>query len=100
MRINYKHPSAATVKIYLNGRDVTTLTVEADNDAGWVDMVVLDVNRQVVLDEVSGRPLLVRVTGTVEIQFPMRWKCLRCGWQFDSAAAWAKHLITPHIVEN
>jgi len=98
VRINYKHPAAAKVKIYLNGRDVTPLVVEADNDAGWVEMVVLDVNRKPIWDDVAKRPLLVRVHGAVKIELPLQWKCLRCGWKFDSAAAWAKHLITPHIV--
>lgn len=100
MRIDYKHPAANKAKIHLNGRDITPLAVEADSDGGWVDMVVLDVERKPIWDSERQRPLLVRVHGRVEIKLPLQWRCLRCGLTFDSAATWANHLITPHIVEN
>lgn len=100
MRVDYKHPAAAKIKIFLNNQDVTQLTVEADNNDGWVDMVVRDVNDKVILDEVTKQPVLVRVYGRVAIRIDMQWRCLHCGCTFSNAADWASHLITPHIVGN
>lgn len=100
MRVDYKHPAASKIKIYLNNQDVTQLTVEADSNDGWVDMVIRDVRDKVILDEITKRPVLVRVYGHVAIKIDMQWRCLRCGWTFDNAADWAHHLITPHIVES
>jgi hypothetical protein len=99
MRIDYKHPAASRAKIFLNGRDVTKLSVEADSDAGWVELAVLDANGHPIWDFESNMPLITRVQGKVQIQMP-KWRCVRCGWLFDTAAEWAHHLAVPHIVEN
>lgn len=100
MRVDYKHPAVSKIKVYLNNQDVTALSVEADSDDGWVDMVVLDANRAVILDEVTKQPVLVRVYGRVSIRIDLQWQCRHCGCTFGNAADWANHLITPHIVRN
>ena len=100
MRVDYKHPAVHKIKVYLNNQDVTALSVEADSDDGWVDMVVLDANRAVILDAITKKPVLVRVYGQVAIRIDLQWRCLHCGCTFSNAADWANHLITPHVVEN
>ncbi|MCA9367183.1 hypothetical protein KC887_02820 [Candidatus Kaiserbacteria bacterium] len=99
MRIDYQHPAASRVKIYLNGRDVTNTVTEADEEGGWVEIVVLDVNRHPIWDFRRNMPVTVRVEGKVQIELP-KWRCTRCGWVFDTAVSWAHHLRVPHIVEN
>ena len=99
MRIDYQHPAANRVKIYLNGRDVTRTATAADEEAGLVELVVLDANGHPIWDFKRNMPITVQVEGKVQIELP-KWKCQRCGWLFDTAAEWAHHLAVPHIVEN
>ncbi|GJM42793.1 MAG: hypothetical protein DHS20C20_30750 [Ardenticatenaceae bacterium] len=100
MRIDYKHPAANRVKIYLNGRDVTKLAVEADEDFGWIEMVVLDVNGHPIWDHESNMPLTVQVQGAVKIQFQSQWLCKTCLRMFNTPAEWSRHLATPHYSVN
>lgn len=86
-------------RVTLNGSDVTRHCIAADDEAGWVDLVLVDPQGRPVMAERGGIQI-VHVTGRVGITL-RAWRCPMCGEEFGQAQQLLRHWATrPHAHPN
>ena len=67
MRVKADSLEGRKAHAFLDGVDVSSDCVAADDSEGWVDLIVRDENGIMQLDDLRQEPLITRLSGSVKI---------------------------------